>query len=197
LVRFKARLVEELLARLRRAMDESGKGRMEMQPNAFPPPWSLASGFDFRRAAEYSDGISVKLYGMHWAMMLRSYGERLRSANPQVSESLLMRALVRLFDIEDDEQRTRLQDYRYPGPDEPHAGGSDAQQRKIACAQAEAGRTPVYALAHAYGPLDDFRRRLEIALQASPHGIWLNRYGYLSDQKLEIVRSLVESGIGT
>ena len=42
----------------------------------------------------------------------------------------------------------------------------------------------MYALAHGYGPTDDFRRRIEIIRDASPNGIWLNRYGYLADEKL-------------
>ena len=47
--------------------------------------------------------------------------------------------------------------------------------------------TPIYTLAHGYGPLDDFRRRLRVAHEASPHGLWINRYAYLTDRKLETI----------
>ena len=57
----------------------------------------------------------------------------------------------------------------------------------MAQAQAEAGAVPVYALAHGYGRPDDFRRRLETAWTTSRVGIWINRYGYLSDAKMKIV----------
>ncbi len=187
---FKALLVEELLAGFRRVMNESGAGAMALLPNAFPPPWSRISGLDFGLAARHSQGLCVKLYGMHWGMMMRSYGNQLRAANPQVSELLLVRALVTLLGIEDDAGGTSLSDYRDPAPDEPHPGGDLAQASKIAQAQADAGDCPVYALAHGYGPLADFRRRLEVAWHASPHGIWLNRYGYLSDEKLDAVREI-------
>ena len=39
-------------------------------------------------------------------------------------------------------------------------------------------------------PAEDFRRRLRVAWQASGGGVWINRYGYLGEEKLEIVRSL-------
>ena len=189
----KAFLSGELLNVFRQTMNECGAEQMEMQPNAFPPPWSRISGFDFGLAAAHSQGISVKLYGMHWAMMLRSYGDQLRAANPHVSELLLVRALATLLGIEDDDRSAKLDDYRYPAPDEPHPGGDMAQAGKIAQAQAAAGECPVYALAHGYGPDEDFRRRFEVAWNASPHGVWLNRYGYLSDAKLKIVGSFANS----
>jgi hypothetical protein len=186
-LRFKALLVEELLAGFRKALTEAAGAGKELLPNAFPPPFALASGMDFARAARHAAGISVKLYTMHWPMMLRFYGEELRAANPGLSEALLVRALVRWFDIADDEGSPSLSDYSYPEPDQPHPVGLEAQARKIRQAQAAAGATPVYALAHAYGPPEDFRTRVRTAYQAAGRRLWVNRYGYLSDEKLEII----------
>jgi hypothetical protein len=187
LARFKAMLVDELLAGLRQVMNGSGARRMHMMPNAFPPPWTIASGMDFRRAARHSTAISVKHYTMHWPMMLRFYADQLRRANPGLDSRLLARALVSLLDIADDEGLPSVDDYRYPEPDEPHPVGTQALARKTLQAQRDAGATPIYTLAHGYGPASDFRRRLEIAWRASPHGVWINRYGYLSDEKLRII----------
>ena len=50
----------------------------------------------------------------------------------------------------------------------------------------------MYALAHGYGPLDDFRHRLSAADRAAPAGVWINRYGYLSDKKMEVVREVCQ-----
>jgi hypothetical protein len=210
---FKALLSEQLLAGFRRALDEAGGGKKELSANAFPPPWSLLSGLDFHRAARVVDSINVKLYGMHWAMMVRFYGEQLLDANPGLSESLLVRVLYRLLDIggpaedalkqagpaaEGVEAAERdlpvlLEQVRYPGPDEPHPGGAAAQRRKIGQAQRAAGTTPVNVLAHGYGPTDDFHRRMQVARQAGVHGLWVNRYGYLSDRKLELLGKVVGS----
>jgi hypothetical protein len=160
---------------------------MELMPNAFPPPFTLASGMDFARAARHSSAISVKLYTMHWPMMFRFYGDALLKANPGINEARLVQALLNWFDIVDEPRSLRIGDYAYPETDQPHAVGPQAQARKIAQAQAEAGATPILALAHGYGPPDDFRQRLATAWRASRHGVWINRYGYLSDEKLSII----------
>ena len=186
-IEFKASLVESLHADIRQAMNEAGGQGMELRPNAFPPPWNIFSGLDYRRVSPYSSALSVKLYTMHWPMMLRFYGDRLHQANPGVSERLLARALARLFDTGQEPTPDRLEDFRYPSPEEPHPVGEAAQHRKIAQAQLEAGSTPVCTLAHAYGPTTDFRSRLQTARSASRHGFWINRYGHLSDEKLAIV----------
>ena len=123
-------------------------------------------------------------------MMLHFYGDVLRKANPKLSESLLTRFLVRFLDIGDDSPQLRLDDYRYPEPDKAHPVTLESQARKVRQAQAEAGTTPVFALAHGYGPAEDFRKRLEVAWKASGQKVWINRYGYLSDAKLEIVRQV-------
>jgi len=186
-VRFKAALVERLLAGFRQTLTEAAGPGMELMPNAFPPPFTLASGMDFTKAARHSAAISVKLYTMHWPMILRFYGDQILGANPGLSDRLLVRALVRWLDIADGEGLPRLADYSYPRPGQTHPVGVRAQVRKIRDAQQDAGSVPVYSLVHGYGPLDDFRKRLEIGWQASPHGIWVNRYGYLTDQKLETI----------
>jgi hypothetical protein len=187
LMRFKAALVGEVLAGFRRTMNTAGGERMELLAHAFPPPWNLASGIDFSRSVANVSGYCVKLYTMHWAMMLRFYADQLLSANRDLSDELLGKTLVRLLDMADDDGLTKATDYHYPEPNEAHPAGTRATQRKIEQARREAGQTPVYALAHGYGPADDFRRRFAAAWQASPVGVWVNRYGYLSDEKLRII----------
>jgi hypothetical protein len=188
LMRFKASLVEELLAGFRQACAEK-----ELMPNAFPPPFSLVSGMDFTRAGRHSAAISVKLYTMHWPMILRFYGDTLLQANPRLSSRLLTRALVRLMDIEDAGASDRLEDYRYPDPDTPHPVGLEAQGRKIRQARLAAGACPIIALAHGYGPLADFRRRLRKAYEAAERRVWVNRYGYLSDEKIAAIGEVCAS----
>jgi len=194
LMRFKAALVEELLAGFRRALTEAGGAAKELVPNAFPPPFSWVSGMDFASAGRLAEGISVKLYTMHWPMMLRFYGDQIQQANPGLSEGLLVRTLSRLFDITDDGGPERLAGWRYPEPEEAHPAGLEAQARKIRQAQGAAGGAAVYALAHGYGPPADFRNRLRAAWSASGGRVWINRYGYLSDEKLSAVREVSQSG---
>ena len=142
---------------------------------------------DYRRNAKHCGSISVKLYGMHWAMMLRFYGDQLSEANPELSDALLVKALVKTLSIADDDGFSSLNEYHYPEPDEAHPVGRQAQLDKIGKALSEAGDTPIHVLAHGYGPLEDFQRRIKIAREASPHGAWVNRYAYLSDDKLDAI----------
>ena len=189
-LRFKAQLVEDMLAGFRRVMSEAGGERMDMLPNAFPPPWTIPSGMDFRRVARFSSAISCKLYTMHWPMMLRFYGDQILEANPGLDSKLLTKFLVRALDLADGEGLADLADYEYPGPETPHTVGVEAQKRKIRQAQRDAGDTPVYVLAHGYGPVDDFRKRLQIAKEVGEHGYWVNRYAYLHDRKLDVIREV-------
>lgn len=195
LARFKALLVDELLAGFRRALTGAGGAEKELMPNAFPPPFNLASGLDYARAARHSAAIGVKLYTMHWPMMLRFWGDALVEANPGIDEAAVVRALARWFDIEDGEGPARLAAYRYPEPEEPHPVGLEAQKRKIALAQAEAGAAPVIAIAHAYGPEKDFRARLKAAYEAAEGRVWVNRYGYLTGAKLRAIAELGPSTV--
>ncbi len=187
LMRFKATLVDELLAGFRAVLTQAGGAEKELVPNAFPPPFTAVSGFDFARAAAHSNGISVKLYTMHWPMMVRFYGDALLAANPGLSSELLAAVLVRLMDI-DEQPLGDVGAYSYPGPDTPHPVSPQAMERKIRQAQLAAGRVPVFALAHGYGPAKDYQARLRVAWESSGGRVWINRYGYLSDEKIELTR---------
>lgn len=183
----KAQLSEELLAGFRKTMNEAGKNEIELAPSAFPPPWSIISGMNYSLAAKYCDSVSVKLYGMHWSMIVRAYGDQLLAANPEISESLLVRALFKFLDVADSEPPAQLKEIYYPGPNEPHLTGPHAQERKISAARKMARPMPIYAIAHGYGPTDDFRKRMQLATEISPDGVWVNRYCYLNNDKLDII----------
>ena len=190
---FKNTLVEELLSGFRSTLEEESGGTIRLWATSFPPPWSLLSGLDPACAARHVDTLSVKLYGMHWSMILRNYAEQLLAANPTLPASALVAALFRLLDVGTGPASGKLSEVRYPDPEEPHLGSHEVHLRKIQQAQDAAGPCPVIPLAHSYGPLDDFRRRLEAARDAGPHGFWINRYGYLSDAKLAVLAELATS----
>ena len=56
------------------------------------------------------------------------------------------------------------------------------------------GRMAVTPLVHGYGPLDDFLRRFRLVADSEVDGAWINRYGYLSDAKLDAVGDLWRDG---
>ena len=188
-LRLKAALSTDLLRDWREAITAFGGPEKELSANAFMPPFSFVTGLDFHGAARHCQSISAKLYTMHWGLMVRFWGEVLLAHNPGLDEGLLVRALVHLLDLTDGPVLPRLADYDYPDPDSPHPIPDGPQLRKIAQARAAVGgQAPLYALVHGYGPPDDFTRRLRLAWDSPADGVWINRYGYLSDAKLDSIR---------
>jgi hypothetical protein len=187
-LRLKRALSLDLLGHWREAITEYSGPEKELSANAFMTPFTLLTGFDFAGAAEICDAVSPKLYTMHWSAMVEFWGTDLLAHNPGLDETLLARALAHLFDLGDQISAQGLSDYGYPEPHEPHPIPDDCQTRKIAqvCAETD-GRTPVTPLVHGYGPLTDFVRRFHVVASSPADGAWINRYGYLSDQKLDAV----------
>jgi hypothetical protein len=182
-LRFKGALVGELAKRLRDAIPP----RIALTFGTFPPPFSTVSGMQFSALAQYATAIHCKLYTMHWPVIFRFYGDVLNKANPGLDEKLLVQALSHWLEIQDPPYSPKLADYRYPEPDEAHPVGANAQRNKILRAQVAAGNTPVYSFVHGYGPVEDFKKRLAIGRAASTHGIWVNRYGYLRNEKIALL----------
>jgi hypothetical protein len=187
-LRCKAALSTDLLGAWRAAITEYGGGEKELSANAFMTPFTTITGLDFYAAAQHCASIAPKLYTMHWSLMIKFWGDVLMAANPGLDESVLVRALVHLLDLDDGVGGTKIEDYGYPEPDEPHPIPTEAQLRKLDQVMAATrGRAKIYALVHGYGPPDDFRRRLQLVADSPVDGVWINRYGYLSDEKLDII----------
>ncbi|MGL4242253.1 MAG: hypothetical protein ACRCTI_14180 [Beijerinckiaceae bacterium] len=186
----KSGIVTRFIRACAATLREASGGRMRLMPQAFPPPWNVFSGFDFSAiAAEDICGIGAKLYTMHWPMMLRSYADSIAGANPAAgAHPDLGQALMRVADVSDDASLFRsVADIRYPEPDEPHPAGDRQQTAKLKAAMAAAGATPITAFAHGYGPVEDVERRIRIAFDAADGRLFVNRYGYLSDAKLDAI----------
>jgi len=186
--RLKAALSADLVREWQEALTEWAGPEKKLSANAFMPPYSFVTGMDFAQVAPYTDSISAKLYTMHWALMVRFWGDALLTANPGLDEGLLVRALVHLMDLSEGGAAPCLADYDYPGPDAPHPIPNEPQVRKVRQVAAAIGDTAAfYALVHGYGPVEDFRRRLSLVLETPAQGVWINRYGYLSDAKLAAI----------
>ena len=201
---------------LRNVMDDAGAAGITLAPNAFPPPFSLLTGLPFADIHEVAPWVGVKLYTMHWLQIVRFWTDDILAWLPALDESLVAEALLLLFDVGDDLPRPLdPADVRYPEPDEPHPVGDASQRRKIAQARLEC-RARVEPIVHGYGTLEDFARRFRaagasagaepaarvaaapsapaasggpapaVAARAAPR-LWINRYGYLSDEKLDVI----------
>lgn len=190
-LRLKAELSKDLLKDFRDAITEYGGPEKELSANAFMPPFTFITGLDFARAAEVCESIAPKLYTMHWSLIIKFWGDELLEANPGLDESLLVRALVNLLDLAEGEPGTSISDYGYPEPDEPHPIPDEPQRRKIRQAVSVArGNAEILPLVHGYGPVYDYERRFKLVAESEAAGGWINRYGYLSDEKLDVTREV-------
>ncbi len=189
-LQLKQDLVTNYICEIRKAMDSNGFREKLLVPHAFPPPFNKLSGINYSAIGAYSDHIPIKLYTMHWSMIARFYLDQLATANPLVEESTLVNAIFSLLKISDDIAPPRIIDVKYPGPDEPQLPTTETQKEKISIAQQEAGDTPIAALVHGYGPVDEFARRFETAYSSTQSFVWVNRYCYLGDEKLRVMGDL-------
>ncbi len=191
----KAALSRDLIRDWRAIMDSLDVEPKKLSVHAFPPPFSTLTGFDFAGAAPLCDSLSPKLYTMHWCLMVNGWGKWLMDRNPNLDETLLARALVGLLQLADEEpHEATLADFAYPQPDQPHPIGEQAQRSKIdSVLSAVDGRTLVFPLVHGYGPVDDFAGRFRAGLHGNSAGVWVNRYGYLSDDKLRVIGDVFSS----
>jgi hypothetical protein len=133
----------------------------------------------------------VKLFTMHWPMIVTYWARELMAKNDGLDEASLVRAISVAFDFEDEGFGRDIKDYAYPAPQQRHRAGNNAQARKIRQAQAVAGDAAVILPSvHAYGPMDNVSERFRVGWETGRHGMWVNRYGYLVAEKLELLRSI-------
>ena len=178
--RLKAALSNDLLADWRAAITEAAGPEKELSANAFMLPFSFVTGLDFAGAAQHAASIAPKLYTMHWSLMVKFWGDVLMAANPGLDETLLVRTLVHLLDLDDGDGGTVDRRLWLSRPGRTASHSQRPQIRKLNQAMAATGgKAKVYALVHGYGPLDDFRRRLQLVADSPVDGVWINRYGYL------------------
>tara|TARA_B100001123_G_C15342610_1_gene1035623 strand:+ start:6427 stop:7797 length:1371 start_codon:yes stop_codon:yes gene_type:complete len=182
---FKSLLVSNLLRRFKAAI---GDEKM-LFPSSFPPPWNRLSGFNFQQASEIVDAISCKYYTMHWPMMLRNYADSLTEKNQPMNKALLAECLAKAFNAYSPIPSSS-DDIEYPQPKENHPVDLTSLAERQVFVEGLAGGTPVWALGHAYGPVDDFKIRAEAVYKASSNRLWINRYGYLGNAKIEALASV-------
>lgn len=192
LLRFKAATVRAAVAELRAALDATGCAGVALEVNGFAPPWNALTGMDYGAVGAVAQLTRCKLFTFHWPMIARWWSATLLTWNPSLDEGAVLRAVIAALDLPapPDEHRQRLADYGMPRPDEPHPIAMAALTRKLDQAVAQAGvGAPCGAYVHSYRPPAEFARVLDAARASAAHGCWVQRYGYLSDEKLAILRA--------
>lgn len=194
LLRFKADSVAAAVAELRAAMDAAGAAAVPLGLNGFAPPWCRITGMHYGRLGTVCQETRCKLFTFHWPMITRWWTETLLAWNPGLDADRTLAAVKSILDLptNPDEHRRALADYAMPRPDEPHPITPAALTRKLnqAVAMAAPGGAPCLAYVHSYRPPAEFARVLEAVLVSEAPGCWVQRYGYLSDAKLALMRTV-------
>ena len=113
-----------------------------------------------------------------------------------VSPAVIASAVSRVLQLSPRTPRS-VDEIRYPEPLEPHPCVTEDLLAKLKSARREVPEdTSFVAIAHAYGPLEDFKRRLEAAREGAEGAVHINRFCYMSDDKIEaIAKSAHHSGL--
>jgi hypothetical protein len=126
-------------------------------------------------------------------MIVGWWSRTLLGWNPGLDEQAVLGAVQTVLDLPPppDEHRRTLAEYGMPRPDEPHPVAPAALTRKINEAVHLAGsEMACLAYVHGYRPASEFARALAAVRESDAPGCWVQRYGYLSDEKLAIMRSV-------
>jgi hypothetical protein len=192
LLRFKADSVCAAAAELRQVVDGAGGSGVALGLNGFAPPWSEVTGLDYGRVHQIVQATRCKLFTFHWPMIVNWWSTTLLQWNPHLEEAAVLRAVQVTLDVPPPpgEHRRTLAEYGMPRPDEPHPIAMDALTRKVNQAIRQSGSESSLAYVHSYRPAEEFGRVLEAVLASEATGCWVQRYGYLSDEKLAIVRAI-------
>ena len=176
--RLREALVRDFISFLREEVDAASGGQKRLFLQGFPPPWDQLSGFGPAIAAGLPDDIAIKFYTMHWPMMGTNYVRHV-SALYSIPESHLSDYFRSHF-MGQNQAASSLGSLNYPAPDEAHGIPASAVADKVSKFP---GKNTI-AIAHGYGPTDDVVSRFAAAVEATGGYVELNRYAYLSDEKI-------------
>ena len=190
-LRFKSDVICGFFGAIRQAMNDAGYAKVELIANGWAPPFNRSSGMDYARLGEIVQCVRPKLYTFHWSAIPRWYGQTLKAWNPNLGESAILTAIKTWFNLADDIAHPTFANYHIPGPDENHPVHPETFRERIDEVVSQVnGQTPVIPLAHGYRPLAQWKRKVAIVRDSPAHGMWVQRYCYLSDDKLRALGQL-------
>jgi hypothetical protein len=189
---FKAASVADAIHDLRQVMRHNGAGAMLVATGEFALPWGRMSGAAYA-AVGGVDSQRVKLNSSHWLMMVNWWAETLLRWNrgSALTPDIAARAVLSLFGIELEQAPEELRPdlFGMPYPEQSHNLTAASYTHRLENAiMRRPDQAPLMPALHAYRQASDLARLLEALRPFSEHGLWIQRYGYLSDEKLEILR---------
>ncbi len=177
------REIKQILDRLRRSR------RIKLSARGWPPPWNLSSGMDYGQLASVCDSVTPKFFSFDYCALPTWYADTLLSWNPGLEESRTLDSLIKWMDLPDHCEPRQRSKYYIPGPDERHQADFECYQRRLVeVASQVSGSTRLVPYTHAYMPDRQWQEMVELVHESDVQGMWIQMYGYLSDEKLRILK---------
>lgn len=182
LLNYRAALVGDYVRALVVMVHDASQGRVEAIMQAFPPPLNRLSGFNTAALDGVPAEIAVKHYTMHWPMIERAYAADIAAA-AGVTEVEALRFARPLLGL-DEAPAGPVEAVVYPEPGMAHPAGTKLL-RGMAQQTTQMIRTSrASIIVHGYGPCEDVLRRFDAVASVATR-LHLNRYGYLSEEKID------------
>lgn len=186
---FKAESVSRAIKDIRETMNDAGGKDLLLSANGFSLPWGRMSGASYPREDNGLDSQRPKLYSFHWHMMVRWWAESMLSWNreSQITPSQATAAILALFGMVLEEAPATVTPdmFGMPGPDDSHNLTPDSYTNRIENALlAKQPQAPLMPFIHGYRSTESFASLLQAVRPYTTEGLWVQRYGYLNDDKL-------------
>ena len=190
-LQFKADSVVDFYQRVRNQLNEIEQQDITLSARGGPPPWNRTSGMDYRGLSEICDTIMPKLFTFAYSALPRWFGQTMLTWNPGLLESDILDTVVEWMDLPDNIKQRSFSSYQIPGKDEPNpVMVKDFNNRLEEVMGQVKGSALCYPFAHAYMTDSEWIQMVTMIRDSSVDGMWIQMYGYLSDQKFKILREL-------
>ncbi|MCK5157328.1 MAG: hypothetical protein KAQ69_12940 [Spirochaetales bacterium] len=190
-LQFKAESVVAFYKQVRKQLNEMEMQELTLSARGGPPPWNRTSGMDYRNLSEICDTIMPKLFTFAYSALPRWFGQTIQAWNPGLSESDILDTVVEWMDLSDDIKQRTFSSYHIPGKDESNPVIiKDFNNRLEEVIDQMRGNALCHPFAHAYMTDSEWRQMVAMLRDSSVDGMWIQMYGYLSDQKFKILGEL-------
>lgn len=190
LLALRTAIVTDYARFLRKTVDQASDGRCQLFLQTFPPPLNRVTGFDLPAASAYCDMVGVKLYTMHWPLIERNIMNAL-TERTDFAPREIARALSAILGLSPRGERDP-DTIRYPEPEEAHpCDRADLVAKTREARNQLPPDTRMCGITHAYGPVDDVLHRFKAVAEGADGQVHVNRFGYLSDAKLQGIGDIV------
>lgn len=191
LFEFKKKSVEDFILVCRNEIDDAGWKDVDLLFTGFGLPMNKATGLCQNLLSDYRTiRIQPKSYRFHWGLMVGWYAQELVAINGKTEPDDWVPFVKNLLEVTD--PSSKAGDFCMPEPDKIGPIDFSSESAKVRETYADAVMKDKASIRlHGYAPVDIFRRRLECARDCGYENISIQRYGYMCDEKIMMLKEFI------